>query len=74
METNPIRVCVIYDPHGALIKAIPPQYRLDDLYAVSAEYACGIFIPTALAQQAVFDRLYKDGYRVKWHTLAPEDS
>lgn len=59
----------IHDKHDQLVEAIVPQFCLDDLYRVAAEWACQQFIPTSLAQQAVVKTMFAEGYKVVHYAL-----
>ncbi|MDU8350950.1 hypothetical protein RYA05_03460 [Pseudomonas syringae pv. actinidiae] len=68
--TNTTRIYQLIHPEGFIVREVPPQYSLDSLHALSAEYACGTPIPTAYAQQAVFEKMQKEGYRVQSHEIS----
>jgi len=61
-----MEVCIVINPEGQVVTRIRPSFNLNDLYESAAEYACGQHIPTAYAQQGVMEKLYKEGYSVKW--------
>lgn len=67
--TDATRIYQLIHPEGFVVKQVPPQYSLGNLHASSAEYACGTPIPTAYAQQAVFEKMMKEGYRVQSHEI-----
>jgi hypothetical protein len=69
MPQKDARVCVLRDPSGELVSSVPPQFTLDKLFELAAQHACGVYIPTALAQQAVFKTMEAEGYSVQWHGL-----
>lgn len=52
-------------PTGETIRQIAPAWSLDDLYANAARWACGVDIPTAFAQQAVWAKLEASGHKVR---------
>lgn len=61
-----INICILLDEIGNRIYNVPPQYTLDKLYETTAQYVCGQYIPTAFAHQAIMEKLFSQGYTVKW--------
>lgn len=62
-------IYAIHDKQDKLVDDIIPQFSLDALYRVAAEWACQEFIPTSLAQQAVVKTMFAEGYKVVHYAL-----
>lgn len=68
-----MQILIVLNKNGELVRQIPPAFNLDGLYASAAKYACCEEIPTAYAQQAIWEALKKEGYSIKYLFLQKED-
>lgn len=77
MPDGNIRVCVLLHPEasieaGDVVRGIAPQFYLDDMHKAAAAWACKEPIVSVYAAQAVFEKLQRDGFQLRWHTLGPD--